>query len=745
MIYKNELDLDDYKYPTYVPQEYKDYDANGIDNTETFEIPEELVWRLKYGQIIDQPNLTVSIDGEPVEIIKPFNLSPTAGQVCIDLLKGLIKFHSDDEEKECVIEYKAMGSAVLAMDFNSINTEINRHQTVLSGIENYFSTGIFSAANGSTTNPSFTFTSDPDTGIYRVGANQLGIAADGAVVATFSDGAISFSKDLYLSNHRLLILDGTAVDPAVKFVGDLDTGIYRVGTDSLGISAGGALSLGVSSTSISVKKTLNLDSNINIEWNSAAAILSTGNYIHLRTASNSALYFDFGDLIYFRDRDNAYTVMSTINSATGAYLVGNGSASLPSLSFYSDTNTGIYRIDADNIGISTGGTLKLNVSTTDVTSILPILHPDGSATEPGISFASSPGYGLWRTGAAVYMTIGSSATGWIFAGNQFGPNGGAKQFGHATNSNQQINNLYLTAAASIWFGHSSAIEALKMSSTSVQIGGTSNATHTPGTLLTSAGTVSLPSLSFIADTNTGIYNSAADALSITSGGTAVASFGKDISVTAKPDTTNGGSITLQTGNAVNGGTLSLLAGAGTTNGGGISITAGTGDTNGGSITIQSGGGGALDGDISLIANAVLTQAGNVNINAAKVDANCPVIAAGSSSYPAFSFSGDDDTGLYPAGTNSAGIAVGGVAIITFSSSLNKSLTKTEIESNASDALLLLDQNDDDSPFIHFEGDVSSSFDKNISTFSIDSMTFSRFIKVKINSDELWIPAYYYEP
>lgn len=41
---------------------------------------------------------------------------------------------------------------------------------------------IFNAGNGTVALPSFTFTSDVDTGLYRIGANNLGVTANGAKV-----------------------------------------------------------------------------------------------------------------------------------------------------------------------------------------------------------------------------------------------------------------------------------------------------------------------------------------------------------------------------------------------------------------------------------------------------------------------------------------------------------------------------------------------------------------------------------
>jgi hypothetical protein len=50
----------------------------------------------------------------------------------------------------------------------------------------------------------------------------------------------------------LLIGDGTAGTPAIRFTSDTNTGIYRMGENNLGISCGAAVRLGVSATGINV-------------------------------------------------------------------------------------------------------------------------------------------------------------------------------------------------------------------------------------------------------------------------------------------------------------------------------------------------------------------------------------------------------------------------------------------------------------------------------------------------------------
>lgn len=80
-----------------------------------------------------------------------------------------------------------------------------------------------------------------------------------------------------------------------------------------------------------------------------------------------------------------------------------GSASAPSITFTGDLNTGMYSPGADQIGFATGGTLRLSVSTTAITSTLPI-----TATALIPSSSTIPTNGLYLPAA---NTVGIATNG----------------------------------------------------------------------------------------------------------------------------------------------------------------------------------------------------------------------------------------------------------------------------------------------------------------------------------------------
>ena len=110
----------------------------------------------------------------------------------------------------------------------------------------------------------------------------------------------------------------------------------------------------------------------------------------------------------------SYTGMTNLTGSGTvdfAKFLGNAAdtAAAPSISWTGDTNTGIYRPAADQVGITTGGTDRFSVSTTDVTSTLPItatnLYPPTDNTGVVGSAALT-----WSNGQFTNLSVDSTLT-----------------------------------------------------------------------------------------------------------------------------------------------------------------------------------------------------------------------------------------------------------------------------------------------------------------------------------------------
>ena len=78
--------------------------------------------------------------------------------------------------------------------------------------------GSFDLADGTAAVPALKFTSDGDTGLYRVGANSLGISAGGAVRATISDATIGLASAGTVTAAAATTMSLTTTSGAISLV-----------------------------------------------------------------------------------------------------------------------------------------------------------------------------------------------------------------------------------------------------------------------------------------------------------------------------------------------------------------------------------------------------------------------------------------------------------------------------------------------------------------------------------------------
>jgi hypothetical protein len=94
----------------------------------------------------------------------------------------------------------------LAEDVNTVLEDIRDEITnSLAADGQTAMTGAFRAVDGSAAAPGITFASDLDTGIYRIGSNSFGVTANGAIVATINASGIT------LASGKTLTVGGSSV------------------------------------------------------------------------------------------------------------------------------------------------------------------------------------------------------------------------------------------------------------------------------------------------------------------------------------------------------------------------------------------------------------------------------------------------------------------------------------------------------------------------------------------------------
>jgi hypothetical protein len=362
------------------------------------------------------------------------------------------------------------------------------------------STGVSSsvpviAQLGSVSAPSYTFTGDTNTGIYSSTADNIDISAGGSLISNFSTtgllqqepiiidkdstetllvrkngdpaGGDMFSVDTTNSRigigntntflarsgtynsttgQGLLVNNATATttfrtDLALTNTGhDLSTTIANVANFQIGRSTGSRNSANISYQYIGDNSTsnklrfgidtvsgdiLNVQANSSVNVTGTFSVSSTSAFSGQITAplgavgtpsysftgdTNTGIYSSTADIIDFTaGGTNRLSIASTGVSSSVPVIHPLGSVSAPSITFTGDTNTGMYSSTADIIDFTAGGTNRLSIASTGVSSSVPVIHPVGTVGSPSVTFAGRTDMGLYSQNSTdlCFSTLGS--------------------------------------------------------------------------------------------------------------------------------------------------------------------------------------------------------------------------------------------------------------------------------------------------------------------------------------------------
>lgn len=495
--------------------------------------------------------------------------------------------------------------------------------------------------DGIETTPALRFDSDPDTGIYHDAGDTIGFSSGGSHVAKFKRPLVAAAGTQI--SFRLISdvggISGTAgFDAMLMDVQGAPTGsgVQRL----LHFTRDGGERLQIMETG----QILALDGTVGAPVYSFISDTDTG----LRNTGVNKMAFVAGGV----DRLNLDTTQASFSVNVYAPV---GSAALPSYSFNGDGNTGFYEIAADSIGVSTGGVLRLAISTSGIDATLPFRGVDGSAANPGYEFVSDQTTGMFLIAAGVlgFSVSGTerarlTATGGLLAGNWLPSVDLTYNLGDPS---FRWNNL--------WAG---------------------SASFTSG--LFADGTVGAPSISFTADTNTGFYRVGSGSIGVSGDGLQVVRFQAPTGVnpqalfaagsaTAPVISTNGDENTgifHPVGNAV----------AISSDGGEIvRFTRQTSATDTPQILVATGVAPATSPHYSFISNTDTGMSFNDGGLAFYADGQRPllltgiagipraIIQPGTAGNPSLAFEGDQTTGVFRAGAGIFGIATSGVERVRF--------------------------------------------------------------------------------
>lgn len=100
-------------------------------------------------------------------------------------------------------------------------------------------------ANGSEAAPSYSFSNFPDTGLFLPNMGQMNVSFSGTSVFYFAGnqvgtlGGLDFLAQGTSGSYFLEGSTGSETNPTYAFTADTDTGMYRIGADTLGFTTGG--------------------------------------------------------------------------------------------------------------------------------------------------------------------------------------------------------------------------------------------------------------------------------------------------------------------------------------------------------------------------------------------------------------------------------------------------------------------------------------------------------------------------
>lgn len=267
-------------------------------------------------------------------------------------------------------------------------------------------------ADGSAANPAVSFQSDPDTGMYLSSTATVAFASGGAIKAYV--GANEFR--VY---HKIENANGTVGDPTYSFNSDTDTGMYLAGTGDVRIATAGADRLRVTGTEIANYTAASGDGfvvrhvsgtnnpGIFVETNEAS------NYVTIRmSGSTGSGTFRFGvdsEEVFRLDRDAGMTLRQpgTSPSATGhsALLIENATSGADTWFLYNGRGENYITWDeTGSQGTAAATIFRYYTSAPSYNEVLRINRQglraqDGSAATPVYGFQSDTDTGMYLTAA----------------------------------------------------------------------------------------------------------------------------------------------------------------------------------------------------------------------------------------------------------------------------------------------------------------------------------------------------------
>jgi hypothetical protein len=355
--------------------------------------------------------------------------------------------------------------------------------------------------NGTQGDPALSFTNNDNTGFLRPFARQLGISGGGTTRFTVDHGISSGTLPLRGAN-------GSAAAPAFSFLGDTDTGIYRQGTNAMSFATAGIERLRVDASGNMGFGLAGVAPAARVEVGGGhLQVRRTANALSGATLKNSNMLMLQG--AYWNVLANALAGMRVVN-------VMNTTSPQYKLSVQDNAGTERFMVRSDGkVGISSAAPVEIMGVNGNVKASGVYYTPPGSASAPPYSFIYDTNTGFYSPGAE-QVAFAANGTAALWADTSFisrlgpwvGPVGAVAtpSYSFAGDPNTGI---YHPAADNLGFA-TGGVRRLTLTTASQFL------STLP--LIGGQGSAAAPSFSFLNDPDTGMFSPGADRIAFATGG-----------------------------------------------------------------------------------------------------------------------------------------------------------------------------------------------------------------------------------
>lgn len=168
----------------------------------------------------------------------------------------------------------------------------------------------------------FVYVGDTNTGMSRTGADAQAITVGGTDVVAITTTGVAITGTLSVSGSAGTVGfgDGTVSVPSITFSADLDNGLYRIGTNNIGVATAGAKVLDISAIGLGVTGTITSSGAATVT--SGGLTVTAGGLV----VSSGAVSFPSGYYASQTDQESATSTTAPVTPGVQKYHPGHPKA-----------------------------------------------------------------------------------------------------------------------------------------------------------------------------------------------------------------------------------------------------------------------------------------------------------------------------------------------------------------------------------------------------------------------------------